>query len=463
VDAPEQDRGDDLRELLSAGSEADVRMFLAGLSPQETADLLSEVDDETRARVFPFLETSHQAQVLREVEAEPARESLFAAVPDEKLADIVEHVRSDDATDIVEDIPEERRERVLEEVATEERAAIEELQRYPPDSAGGLMQKELLKVREDETVAEAVDHLRREWEPKIGDVYDIYVVDAEGRLKGRVRNRHLIIHRPDRRIAEIMLKDVRTVPVTMDQERIAEIVKDYDLSSVAVVDEKERLAGRILVDDIVDVLEEEATEDFQKAGGVEALGDAYLHVRFHTMVRKRAVWLAVLFVGETATASAMSYFDEEIQRATVLALFLPLIISSGGNSGSQASTLVIRAMALGEVHLTDWWRVIRREVAAGLALGTILATIGVARILLWQQLFGLYGEHSALVAMTVGVSLVGVVLWGTLAGATLPFILRRLRLDPASASAPFVATLVDVSGLVIYFMVALTILRGTLL
>jgi magnesium transporter len=249
----------------------------------------------------------------------------------------------------------------------------------------------------------------------------------------------------------------------MDQERIAEIVKDYDLSSVAVVDEKERLAGRILVDDIVDVLEEEATEDFQKAGGVEALGDAYLHVRFHTMVRKRAVWLAVLFVGETATASAMSYFDEEIQRATVLALFLPLIISSGGNSGSQASTLVIRAMALGEVHLTDWWRVIRREVAAGLALGTILATIGVARILLWQQLFGLYGEHSALVAMTVGVSLVGVVLWGTLAGATLPFILRRLRLDPASASAPFVATLVDVSGLVIYFMVALTILRGTLL
>jgi magnesium transporter len=462
-DVPATDRGDAIRELLTGGSEDGLRMFLASLTPQEVADLLETLTDDERERLFPLLDTSRQAHVLREVETEPARESLIAAIPDEKLADIVEHASSDDATDLVESIPEERRERVLDEVEPEDRAAIEELQQYAPDTAGGLMQKELLKVRESQTVAEAVDTIRRDWEPKIGEVYDIYVVDADDRVLGRVRNRHLVIHPLHRRISEVMLRDVRTVPVTMDQEKIAELVQDYDLSSVAVVDTHGRLVGRILVDDIVDVLEEEATEDFQKAGGSEALGEPYMSVRFLTMVKKRAGWLAILFVGETLTASAMSYFDDEIAKATVLALFLPLIISSGGNSGSQASTLVIRAMAVGEVALRDWWRVIRREIGAGFALGAILACIGVGRILLWQQLFRLYGDHATLVAVTVGISLVGVVMWGTISGSMLPFVLRRLGFDPASASAPFVATLVDVSGLVIYFVVALFVLRGTLL
>lgn len=456
-------RGDAVRDLLAGGSDAGLRMFLAGLNAQETADLLETLSDDERERIFPLLDPQLQASVLREVEGEPARESLISAMRDAELADLVERVASDDATDIVESIPEERRERVLDGVQPEERAAIEDLQRYPSDTAGGLMQKELLKVREDQTVGAAVETIRHDWDPKIGEVYDIYVVDASDRVVGRVRNRHLVIHPPERKIADIMVKGVRTVPVTMDQERIAEIVQDYDLPSVAVVDADGRLVGRILVDDIVDVIEEEATEDFQKAGGSEALGDSYLRIRLRMMVRKRAVWLAVLFVGETLTASAMQFFDEEIQRATVLALFLPLIISSGGNSGSQASTLVIRAMALGEVQARDWPRVVRREIVAGLALGTILGAIGISRILLWQGMFGIYGEHATLVGLTVGVSLVGVVLWGTIAGSMLPFVLRRLGFDPASASAPFVATLVDVSGLFIYFLVALFLLRGTLL
>lgn len=463
AERPPRPDDDAVRDLVAEGSDQDLRMFLASLSPQEMADLLETLNDTQRERLFPLLDTQRQANVLREVEGEPARESLIAAVPDEKLADIVERFPSDDAADLVESIPEERRERVLDEVQPRERAAIQELAQYPSDTAGGLMQKEFLEVRADHTVGEAIETIRRRWDPKIGEVYDIYVVDADRRVLGRVRNRHLLIHPVDRRIEEFMLRDVRTVPVAMDQERIAEIVSDYDLSSVAVVDDDGRLVGRILVDDIVDVLEEEATEDFQKAGGTEALGESYLHVRLPRMVRKRVVWLAVLFVGETATASAMKQFEGEIDRAVVLALFLPLIISSGGNSGSQASTLVIRAMALGEVRIRDWWRVVRREFVTGLALGAILGVLGAVLLMAFHGLLGVEGAHAPLVAATVGLSILGVVLWGTLVGSALPFVLRQLGFDPASASAPFVATLVDVSGLVIYFMVALLLLRGTLL
>lgn len=462
-DDAREDREDEALSLLDTGTESEIRMFLAGLTPQETADLLDTLDAPGRERIFPLLDTSRQASALREMESEPAVESLLANVPDHRLADIVEQVPSDDATDIVESIPEERRERVLDAMEAEERAAVEELQRYAPDTAGGIMQKELLRVRADGTVGEAVETIRREYDPKIGDVYDIYVVDPGGRPLGRVRNRHLLINPPTRPIAEIMVQDVRTVPVDMDQERIAEIVQDYDLVSVAVVDPHGRLVGRILVDDIVDVLEEEATEDIQKLGGSAALGESYLGIRFSGMVLKRAPWLAVLFVGETLTETALTHFQWEIDRATVLALFLPLIISSGGNSGSQASTLVIRAMAVGEVALSDWWRVVRREIATGLALGAILGAIGVARILIWEQAFGSYGEHAHLIAITIGASLVGVALLGTISGSMLPFLLRRMGFDPASASAPFVATLVDVSGLVIYFSIALLVLRGTVL
>jgi magnesium transporter len=260
-----------------------------------------------------------------------------------------------------------------------------------------------------------------------------------------------------------MRTDFVRVTEQEDQEAVSRLFAQHDLSAIPVVDTEGRMKGIVTVDDIVDVVQEEATEDAQKFGGMEALDAPYLQIGMLRMIKKRAGWLAALFLGEMLTATAMAYFEDEIARAVVLAMFVPLIISSGGNSGSQASTLVIRAMALGEIRLRDWWRVIRREVITGMALGAILGSIGFLRIVLWQALTPTYGQHYLLVAATVLFSLMGVVLFGTFAGSLLPFVLRRLKLDPASASAPFVATLVDVTGLVIYFTVASLILRGTLL
>jgi magnesium transporter len=260
-----------------------------------------------------------------------------------------------------------------------------------------------------------------------------------------------------------METDVVTVREDMDQEEVSRVFADSGLVAIPVLDVHGRMKGIVTVDDIVRVVEQEATEDAQKFGGVEALGAPYLEMGFRAMVRKRAGWLAALFVGEMLTATAMAFFEAEIARAVVLAVFLPLIISSGGNSGSQASTLVIRAMALGEVRLRDWWRVAGREVGTGIALGGILGAIGFLRIIVWQRIGHVYGEHYLLVALTVSASLVGCVTFGTIAGSMLPFLLRRLGLDPASASAPFVATLVDVTGLVIYFGIGSVVLSGTLL
>jgi magnesium transporter len=313
------------------------------------------------------------------------------------------------------------------------------------------------------SVDEAITYLRRQARERLETIYYMYVLDAEQRLLGVVSFRDLFAAPPEKKVRDIMHTEVVTAPESMDQEALSRLFAEHNFLAIPVIDAERHVKGIVTVDDIVDVVQEEATEDIQKIGGMEALDAPYLESGFWSMVRKRAGWLAILFVGEMLTATAMGYFEHEIARAVVLALFVPLIISSGGNSGSQASTLVVRALALGELKLRDWWRVVRRELSAGLALGTILASIGLARILIWQGLFGAYGEHYMLIALTVGGSLIGVVTWGTIAGSMLPLLLRRSGLDPASASAPFVATLVDVSGLVIYFTMASLILRGTLL
>jgi magnesium transporter len=294
-------------------------------------------------------------------------------------------------------------------------------------------------------------------------VYYVYVVDSEERLLGVVSFRDLIVASPDKLIRDVMHTDIISAREDLDQEALSQLFMRHHLLMMPIVDGEGRIKGVVNVDDIVDVVQEEATEDIQKIGGVETLEGPYLQVPLLRMIQKRAGWLAALFLGEMLTATAMGQFETEIARAVVLALFVPLIISSGGNSGSQATTLVIRAMALGELRVRDWWRVIRREVVAGSGLGLILASIGLLRILTWQVLFDAYGEHYFLVALTVAFSLVGVVLWGSIVGSILPFILRALGFDPASASAPFVATLVDVTGLLIYFTVAALVLQGTLL
>jgi magnesium transporter len=296
-------------------------------------------------------------------------------------------------------------------------------------------------------------------------VYVIYVVDADGRIRHVVSLRELILSERGSRVTEVgKQRKVLSVGPYTDREEVARLISKYDLLAIPVVDRDQRILGIVTVDDVIDALVTETTEDVQRFGGMEALDEPYMDISIRRMLRKRAGWLAALFIGEMLTATAMGYFEGEIAHAVVLALFVPLIISSGGNSGSQATSLIIRAMALREVRLQDWWRVAMRELPSGLALGAFLGLIGATRILLWQR-FGWYdyGPHSMLVALTVSLALVGVVTFGSLVGSMLPFALRRLGFDPASASAPFVATLVDVTGLVIYFTVALAILRGTLL
>jgi magnesium transporter len=333
---------------------------------------------------------------------------------------------------------------------------------YPEDEAGALMHAGYVKVSAEITVEEAIAEIRQQ-AGQVEMIYYAYALDETQHLMGVVSFRELLSAERSRRVRDMLHSDYVSVLEDADQETVAQLLAKHRLLAVPVLDQEGRMLGIISSADVAGLVQQEAGEDILKIGGMEALDGPYMEVTFGQMVRKRAGWLAILFVGEMLTATAMGYFSAEIERAVVLALFIPLIISSGGNSGSQATTLVIRAMALGEIRLRDWFRVIQRELAAGLVLGTILGIIGITRILLWHSLRGTYGPHYGVVALTIGCSLVGVVMFGTTAGSMLPFLLRRCGLDPASASAPFVATLVDVTGLVIYFSVANVILRGILL
>jgi magnesium transporter len=333
---------------------------------------------------------------------------------------------------------------------------------YPEDEAAGLMHSGFVRISEDMTVEEAIGAIRRQAE-NVEMIYYAYILDATQHLLGVVSFRELVSGNRTRKVRDAMRKDYVFVSEDEDKEVVAQQLAKHRLLAIPVLDSDKRMLGIVSSADLAGVVQQAASEDILKIGGMEALEGPYMDVTFGQMIKKRAGWLAILFLGEMLTATAMGYFSDEISRAVVLALFIPLIISSGGNSGSQATTLVIRAMALGEIRLRDWFRVIRRELLAGVALGAILGIIGITRIFLWHVLRGTYGEHYGIIALTIGCSLIGVVMFGTLAGSMLPFILRRCGLDPASASAPFVATLVDVTGLIIYFSVASVILRGVLL
>jgi magnesium transporter len=454
-------RLDELKEL---AEQDDLTPFLArahNVHPSDLADILSALDESHRVRVIAELPTELASSALAEMEAAEHPEELLMAMGPDYAAELVEEMQTDDAADMVAELPASDREAVLEEIT--DRLDVEKLLKYPEDSAGGLMATDVVTVREDVTVAEAIEALRHQCAEDERQLYQVYAIDASGRLLGVVPVARLIVSAPSRLVREVAEPPVVEVQPQTDQEEVARLMARYNVAAMPVVDEQGKLLGRITFDDVVDVVEAEGTEDILKFGGMEALDAPYLKVAFGRMVRKRAGWLAALFIGEMLTATAMAFFQDEIAKAVILALFVPLIISSGGNSGSQASTLVIRAMALGEVTLRDWWRVIRREVATGLVLGMVLGTIGFLRITLWHAITGIYGEHYMLVAITVFASLIGVVTFGTITGSLLPFILRKLGFDPASASAPFVATLVDVTGLIIYFSMASIILSGTLL
>ncbi len=369
----------------------------------------------------------------------------------------------DDAADFVQAAPAGHRSGLLALLDDAARREVTALMAYSEDVAGGLMNPRFMRLRPELMVDEAISYLRKQGVDAGVPIHYVYVLDPDQQLLGVVPTHTLFSADPRQTIRDVMKPSPVAVSDDTDQEVVGQLFREHGLLAVPVVNDGGRMKGVVTVDDIVRVIDEEATEDMQKTGGVAALNTPYLEATFAAMLRKRGGWLTLLFVGEMLTATAMGWVEERLAAAIVLALFVPLIISSGGNAGSQASTLVIRAMALGEVTRRDWWRVVRREFSVGLALGVLLAVIGAIRVLLWGVLFSAYGEHHTALALTVALSLLGVVLWGTLAGSTLPFVLRLAKLDPATASAPFVATLVDVTGLIIYFSISGVLLRGTLL
>jgi magnesium transporter len=432
------------------------------LSGSELQECWSSLTPGARLEAFKALSRAEAEDVFWNLSA-PDQVELLLALPAVERRGWMRLLAPDDAADVVQAAPEEERDGLLALLDESTRKEVTALLAYAEDEAGGLMSPRFARVRPDMTADEAISYLHKQARERVETIYYVYVLDAQQRLVGVVSFRQLFEAPGGMKVRDLMETEVVTASEQMDQEDVGLLFAKHSLLAIPVVDADGHMKGVVTVDDIVDVVQEEATEDIQKFGGMEALDEPYLDIGLWRMIRKRAGWLSALFLSETLTATAMGYFEDEIARAVVLALFIPLIISSGGNSGSQASTLVVRAMALGEVRLRDWWRVIRRECAAGLALGSILGMIGLLRILLWPTRATLYGEHYVLIAITVACSLIGVVLWGTISGSMLPLILRRLGFDPASASAPFVATLVDVTGLVIYFTVASGVLYGTLL
>ncbi|MBX3157047.1 MAG: magnesium transporter [Deltaproteobacteria bacterium] len=443
---------------------------LSAAAPAEAGEADEELTVDELRDAWPLLDAGERADGLRVLSHEDSEE-FFVALPAADQAALLAHFRRgqrrhwirllepDDVVDVIQAAGESHRHELLSHLDAPTHKEVMGLLAYEEDEAGGLMSPRYARLRPQMTAGEAISYLQRLARDRVETIYVSYVLDPEQHLLGVVSFRDLVTADPKRALAEIMEKDVVRVTDEMDQETVARVFAEYGFTAVPVVDAEGKMKGIVTVDDIVDVVQEAATEDAQKFGGLEALDLPYLQSSRRVMIRKRGRWLTILLLGEMLTATALGFFEEEL--IPVLALFLPLIISSGGNSGSQASTLVIRAMALGEVRARDWWLVIRREVIIGLSLGAVLGTCAALRVLAWGAA-GAYGEHWIWIGVTVAMSVTGCVLWGTVAGSMLPFVLRRFGADPANASAPLVATLVDVSGIIIYFTVVKLLLTGIL-
>lgn len=447
--------------------EPDPAALTAELVSRQVADVVDFLNEQPPQRVagivarLPF---DIAVEVLDHPQFE-ASAALIQALPSDRALIFVAAMSSDRAAELFRHLEEPARSQLLARLDPSTRSSLQQLLAYPSDTAGSLMTTEFVSVPAAWTVERTLQHIR-EVERTRETIYAIYVLDpATERLVGAVTLRQLIAGEPDAAILSLAAGRRAVVTTALsDREEVARLISKYDLLAVPVVDDAGRVLGIVTFDDILDAMVEESTEDVQKIGGMDAIDRPYLDVGFTKMLRKRGGWLAVLFMGEMLTASAMQHYEADLAKAVVLALFIPLIISSGGNSGSQATSLLIRALALRQVRLADWWRVILRELPTGLTLGALLGVIGMCRIALWQVAgFQDYGEHWMLIAMTIGAALIGVVTFGSLAGALLPMLMHAMKFDPATASAPFVATLVDVTGIVIYLSIAVALLRGTLL
>jgi magnesium transporter len=457
----------EIQSMIAARNFTALRELFREWLPADVAEVILDLPENDRVIIFRVLPHALAADVFEYLHVE-AQQELLHGMAHEQVVGILNEMSPDDRTALLEELPSAAARQLIKLLTPEERQIAQALLGYPEGSVGRLMTPDFIAVHEDWTVKEVLDFIRENGQDS-ETLNVIYVVDDRGKLIDDLRIREFLLRPLVAKVSEFRDHTFVALRVNDTREDALKAFRKYDRAALPIIDSSGVLVGIVTSDDMLDVAEEEATEDIQKFGGMEALDEPYMRISLWRMVRKRAGWLVILFLGEMLTATAMANYQDEIAKAVVLALFLPLIISSGGNSGSQASTLIIRAMALGEVTLRDWWRVASREIRAGLSLGGILGAIGAARVTIWSVVGErymhrqLYGPHWPLVALTVGAALVGVVLWGSLSGSMLPFILRRVGADPATSSAPFVATLVDVTGLVIYFSIALVIMRGAML
>ncbi len=448
-------------QLISKEDKLEIREFLDDQNISDVAELINEYPEyesqiianmaiHRAASVFKILDISQQKDIVKEL-------------PPAKTAELLNELPADDRTDFLEELPKAAIRDLIKLLDPDERKITLAMLGYPEDSVGRLMTPDYVYVFLHNTVSEVFETIRKH--ARGSETIDvIYIIDENGLLIDDIRIRDVILASPEKRVDEIIDGRFVSLNVEDDQEHASQVFKMNNRVALPVVDDNNILLGIVTIDDMLWVANEEFSEDMQKMGGTEALNEPYLDIPLLKLFRKRIGWLVVLFLGEMLTATAMGYFEDEIAKAVVLALFVPLIISSGGNSGSQASTLIIQAMAVGEITIADWWRVLRRELMSGLLLGTVLGTIGFIRVAVWHSIAPhLYGPHWMMIASTVGFSLIGVVLWGTLSGSMLPIFLKKLGADPAVSSAPFVATLVDVTGLIIYFSFAYLFLSGILL
>ena len=455
----------EIRELIRDGLYTELREALHLVPAADIADILSELPPNEAAVGFRFMHRDDAAQAFAYLSPEK-QEELIHALGAEASVKMVEAMNADDRARLLDELPDEVATRLIGSLNPESRRETQAILGYPPRSVGRLMTPDYVRIKPEWTIGQALDHIRR-YGRDAETINVVYVVDDQSRLIDDIRLRQILLSNPDDSVESIMNKQFVSLRADQDQAEAVELLQRYDRVALPVVDSRGVLLGIVTHDDVADVARQQATEEIQRLGGVNALEEPYVSTSIFGLFKKRVPWLALLFMSELLTSNAIAYFEGEIKRAAILAAFIPAIISSGGNSGSQASTLVIRALGLREIELADWFRVLRRELIVSLLLGLVIGTIGFIRI----NLFGFMGWfsdsevalHYQILALTIALTLLGVVIWGSVMGAMLPFILKKLRLDPAASSTPFVATLVDVTGIVIYFSIAILVLRSTLL
>ncbi|HLX90316.1 MAG TPA: magnesium transporter [Puia sp.] len=448
-------------EIVKGEDKNALREFLDDQNISDVAHLVDEYP-EYENQIIDSL-SIHRASSTFKILDLPTQKRVMRDLPPAKIAELLNELPPDDRTDFLEGLPSNIVRELIKLLNPDERKITLSLLGYPENSVGRLMTTDYIVVSESDTVGQVMDNIRRNG--KNSETIDvIYVINEQGELIDDIRIREFLLNPLGKKVSEIMDRRMISLNAYQDQEEAYKAFKMNNRVALPVVSNSNKLLGIVTVDDVLWVATEEFTEDIQKIGGSEALDEPYLDIAFARLIKKRVGWLVILFCSEMLTTTAMQYFNDELSKAIVLGIFIPLAISAGGNSGSQASTLIIRAMALGEVTLRDWWRVLRRELLSGLTLGVILGCVGFMRVGLWQILhFYNYGEYYARIATTILCSLIGIVLWGSVMGSMLPLLLKRLKLDPATSSAPFVATLVDVTGIIIYFTVAYVLLKGTVI